>query len=61
MAIPTAIPNCPSGLEYLTVIDQLLIQQKVEVLELFTGFESKNKYIIKNSLGQNVRHGLPFY
>lgn len=51
--------NCPPGLEYLTLIDQLIIKQKVEVLEAITGalgigFETKNKYKIKNSLGQNV-------
>ncbi|VEL40246.1 unnamed protein product [Protopolystoma xenopodis] len=27
------VPNCPPGLEYLTLVDQLLIKQKVEVLE----------------------------
>jgi len=26
-------PNCPPGLEYLTAIDQLLVHQKVELLE----------------------------
>lgn len=33
MNMPQGIPNCPPGLEYLTMIDQLLVQQKVEVLE----------------------------
>ncbi|XP_072474334.1 phospholipid scramblase 2-like isoform X2 [Notamacropus eugenii] len=46
--------NCPPGLEYLTQIDQLLIHQQVELLEVFTGFETNNKYIINNSLGQRV-------
>lgn len=50
------IPNCPPGLEYLTTIDQLLVKQKVELLEAFTGFETNNKFTIKNSLGQKVRH-----
>lgn len=47
-------PNCPPGLEYLTAIDQLLVHQKVELLEAFVGFETANKYTVKNSLGQKV-------
>ncbi|MBN3308013.1 PLS1 scramblase, partial [Amia calva] len=35
-------------------IDQLLIHQKVELVEALSGFENNNKYEIKNSLGQNV-------
>lgn len=48
------VPDCPPGLEYLTQIDQLLVKQKVELLEAFTGYETNNQYTIKNSLGQNV-------
>ncbi|XP_030756136.1 phospholipid scramblase 2 isoform X2 [Sitophilus oryzae] len=54
MNMPQGIPNCPPGLEYLTMIDQLLVHQKVEVLEALTGFETKNKFTVKNSLGQKV-------
>ncbi|XP_075214938.1 phospholipid scramblase 1 isoform X4 [Lycorma delicatula] len=55
MSIPKGIPvNCPPGLEYLTSIDQLLVHQKVELLEALIGFESKNKFTIKNSIGQKV-------
>ena len=46
--------NCPPGLEYLTQIDQLLVHQKVELLEAFTSFETQNKYTVKNTLGQKV-------
>lgn len=56
MSVPIVIPNCPSGLEYLALIDQLLVKQKVELFEAFTGFETNNKYVIKNTLGQNVRN-----
>uniref|UniRef100_A0A1B6E985 Phospholipid scramblase n=1 Tax=Clastoptera arizonana TaxID=38151 RepID=A0A1B6E985_9HEMI len=55
MTVPMSIPtNCPPGLEYLSNIDQLLVHQKVELLEAFTGFETKNKYTVKNSVGQKV-------
>ena len=46
------LPGCPAGLEYLMQVDQLLVHQQVELLEAFTGFETSNKYEIKNSLGQ---------
>ena len=46
--------NCPPGLEYLTQVDQLIVKQKVELMEAFTGCETKNKYTIKNTMGQDV-------
>lgn len=46
--------NCPRGLEYLMSIDQLLVKQKVEMLEAFTGFETNNKYVVSNIMGQKV-------
>ena len=46
--------NCPPGLEYLTQINHLIVKQKVEMLEAIIGFETKNKYVIKNALGQPV-------
>lgn len=54
MPPPTGVPLCPPGLEYLTMIDQILVHQKVELMEAFTSFETKNKYSIKNSLGQKI-------
>lgn len=48
------IPMAPPGLEYLATVDQLLVQQKVELLEAITGFETNNKFIVKNSLGQKL-------
>lgn len=49
-----SVGNCPPGLEYLAMVDQLLVHQKIELLEVFTGFETKNKYVITNNLGQKV-------
>uniref|UniRef100_A0A182NLZ8 Phospholipid scramblase n=1 Tax=Anopheles dirus TaxID=7168 RepID=A0A182NLZ8_9DIPT len=54
MPMPQGIPNCPPGLEYLTAVDQLLVHQEVELLEAFTGFETANKYTVKNTFGQKV-------
>ena len=54
MPAPQAIAGCPPGLEYLSQLDQVLIHQQVELLEAFTGFETANKYNIKNSMGQQV-------
>lgn len=54
MQAPQGIPNCPPGLEYLAQIDQLLVRQKVELLEVLTDFETKNKYLVTNTLGQKV-------
>ncbi|XP_061096927.1 phospholipid scramblase 1 isoform X1 [Conger conger] len=48
------MPACPPGLEYLLQVDQLLIKQKVELVEALVGFESNNKYEVQNSMGQNV-------
>ncbi|CAJ0917141.1 unnamed protein product, partial [Mesorhabditis belari] len=54
--MPTMAPiaGVPIGLEYLTQIDRLIIQQKVSLLEAVAGWEVKNKYAIYNSVGQQV-------
>lgn len=43
-----------NGLQYLAQLDQVLVHQEVELLEAFTGFETANRYTVKNSLGQPV-------
>ncbi|XP_064489281.1 phospholipid scramblase 1-like isoform X2 [Ornithodoros turicata] len=50
------IEGCAPGLEYLAVIDQLIVQQKVEFVELIPvlPYETVNKYTAKNSMGQFV-------
>uniref|UniRef100_W5KX34 Phospholipid scramblase n=1 Tax=Astyanax mexicanus TaxID=7994 RepID=W5KX34_ASTMX len=54
-AAPLAVPvGVPPGLEYLTQIDQVLIHQKVELLEAIIGFETNNQYEVKNSMGQKI-------
>ncbi|XP_011196184.1 phospholipid scramblase 1 [Zeugodacus cucurbitae] len=58
MSIPACISHCLRGLEYLMMVDQLLVEQKVEFLEALTGFEGNNKFVIKNSLGQNIYYAV---
>lgn len=54
---PTGMPapdGILAGLDYLSQVDQLVVQQQIELLEMFTGFETANKYIVRNSVGQQV-------
>ncbi len=44
MQRPAPIPGVPIGLEYLTQIDSLYVQQQVSMLEAFVGWETNNKY-----------------
>ncbi|XP_058624221.1 phospholipid scramblase 2-like, partial [Onychostoma macrolepis] len=53
---PVLLFGVPPGLEYLTQVDQILIHQKMECIEMFTGFETNNQYEIKNSIGQKIYH-----
>lgn len=52
MPVPEAIPGVPAGLEYLSQLDQLVVKQKIELMEMFTGIETNNKYELRNSMGQ---------
>ncbi|XP_053165889.1 phospholipid scramblase 1-like isoform X3 [Hemicordylus capensis] len=55
MPAPMVVPlNFPPGLEHLSQIDQILIHRQLELLEITTGFETCNKYELKNGLGQRV-------
>jgi hypothetical protein len=51
---PTAGPNCPPGLEYLTQINGLKVEQLVDFIEVFSGYDMNNKYVVKNAAGQQV-------
>lgn len=54
MPTPVRPTGCPPGLEYLTQVDQLLVHQQMEMLEMISGWEMNNSYIVKNSMGQQV-------
>lgn len=49
MPPPQAPMGCPPGLEYLTAIDQVLVQQQIELLEgtLFMYSSYLNNFIIQ--------------
>ncbi|CAF0737907.1 unnamed protein product [Brachionus calyciflorus] len=54
MQKPKKIPGCPTGLEYLTQVDALIIHQKVSFLEAVVGWDTNNKYFINNNTGNQV-------
>lgn len=39
---------------FLIQVDQLLVHQKVEIAEAILGWETNNKYLVKNVMGQQV-------
>uniref|UniRef100_A0A4W4FPC2 Phospholipid scramblase n=1 Tax=Electrophorus electricus TaxID=8005 RepID=A0A4W4FPC2_ELEEL len=49
--IPGEEELCPTK---KSLIDQLLVHQKVELMEVLLGWETNNQYVVKNSLGQQV-------
>ncbi|GMR44241.1 hypothetical protein PMAYCL1PPCAC_14436, partial [Pristionchus mayeri] len=48
MAKPNNDSGVPQGLEYLALVDHILVRQKKELFEIVTGWETRNKYIIMN-------------
>ncbi|XP_015860967.1 phospholipid scramblase 1-like isoform X1 [Peromyscus maniculatus bairdii] len=48
----------PPGLEYLIQVDHIMIHQQFEVVEAILGFETVNKYKIKDKLGQKVYYAV---
>lgn len=47
-------PPMPPGLNYLMTVSSLFVKQQLELLEIITGFETQNKYAVKNQTGQTV-------
>lgn len=52
MQKPQPIPGVPVGLEYLSQIDKLQVEQKKSFTEILVGWDRNNKYNISNGAGQ---------
>jgi len=46
--------GCPPGLEYLTQLESVNVEQSVDILEIITGFDVQNRFKINNNLNQRV-------
>ncbi|GMS87274.1 hypothetical protein PENTCL1PPCAC_9449, partial [Pristionchus entomophagus] len=58
MPKPPESSDIPPGLEYLALVDRILVRQKRELLEIVTGWETNNKYVIMNGVGQQVYYAV---
>ncbi|GMR47046.1 hypothetical protein PMAYCL1PPCAC_17241, partial [Pristionchus mayeri] len=54
MPKPDGVSDVPPGLEYLALVDHIFVKQKKEMLEIAFGWETSNKYIIMNGVGQQI-------
>lgn len=46
-----------SGLDFLTIADQLIIQQTVELQDILSAVESENRYLVKVPYGETLYYG----
>ena len=58
MERPAQVPGVPYGLEYLTLIDELQIQQDFRKIGPFIGWQKNNKYAISNSAYQQIFYAM---
>lgn len=58
MNMPDSTPGVPPGLEYLTQLDGLYVEQDVSLLEVFTDWERNNKYRIMNKQKQQCYYAI---
>lgn len=58
MSRPEKMPGVPPGLEYMTQIDSFQVEQVLCFFEAFSGWETNNKYVIKNAAGQQCYYAV---
>ncbi|GMR51726.1 hypothetical protein PMAYCL1PPCAC_21921, partial [Pristionchus mayeri] len=54
MRRPRSRSDIPPGLEYLAGVDKIQAVQQIELLEIVSGWETSNKYVIMNGVGQQI-------
>lgn len=47
-------PGCPRGLEYLSMLDKLVVKQEAHLMEVILPYEVSNRYEILNPMGMKV-------
>uniref|UniRef100_A0A1Y1LCM3 Phospholipid scramblase n=1 Tax=Photinus pyralis TaxID=7054 RepID=A0A1Y1LCM3_PHOPY len=53
MARPQNVPNCPPGLEFLSLVDTLMVNQIFNLAEaLASEREPENQFVVTNNIGQ---------
>ncbi|CAB0009054.1 unnamed protein product [Nesidiocoris tenuis] len=46
------------GLEYLSTLDTLYVRQKIQFLEIFTGWDTRNQYTVQNNNMEKLFHAV---
>ncbi|RNA05466.1 phospholipid scramblase 2-like, partial [Brachionus plicatilis] len=54
MQKPHPVPGCPPGLDYLLPISKIHAEQLVSLTEAFVGWDTNNKYVLRNSSGMQI-------
>ncbi|PAV67702.1 hypothetical protein WR25_04221 [Diploscapter pachys] len=52
--VPMPMDGVPVGLEYLTMVNTIMVHQRIEAIEILIGFETKNRYVLRNANGDQV-------
>ncbi|PIO54210.1 hypothetical protein TELCIR_24432, partial [Teladorsagia circumcincta] len=52
MTVPQPIAGVPPGLEYLTMVDQIVVHQLLEFREIILNYQTRNKYVLLNANGE---------
>uniref|UniRef100_A0A5K3FYU7 Phospholipid scramblase n=1 Tax=Mesocestoides corti TaxID=53468 RepID=A0A5K3FYU7_MESCO len=54
MGKPQMANDCPDGLQYLALLNKIIIKEKISMTEVLTGWEMNNKYQVLNDANQQV-------